>query len=243
MEAMWRGIIQDMLEHMSPEATANSLRKRYPNHPHLLQMVQEMSPTRSDTTTTILGFCKKAQMGAGFGYGNEGQTNFSVPNSEGEVGSGNPVDNTSSNTPSSSYTDRLLSRIKVRREEEEEQKRRKKRKELLKELDAQTEPGSLLKKKKTAPTSTTPAPTPDPSVAKEWENVETEMEDTTKQTQTTTQESNKFKKKTEETTEKLEDQGDQMKDTADDAEDLADASEKASESAEKLRKSLESLVS
>lgn len=243
MEALWRGIIQDMLEHMSPEEVTSSLSQRYPEHPRLLQLVQELAPARSDTSTTVLGFCKKAQMGSGFGYGNEGQTNFSVPNSEGEQGDGNPVDNTSDSTPSSSYTDRLKNRVKVRREEEEEEERQEKRRELLKKLrKGQTEPGSLLKNKKNAPTQQTGTPSPAPESAEQWSEVGTEMEETTNKSKDTEQQSDKVKKVTKEVADELKNQADEAKDTTDDLDEYSDSVEKATDTSEDLRKSLEDLV-
>lgn len=294
MEALWKSTIQDMLEYMSPEEVASSLSERYPNHPELPQMVQELSPAQSDTATTILGMidqlekerysiikridqrraqgrsaedlsamiqeidgdvadlrkeqglkslCRRAQMGSGFGYGNEGQSNFSIPNSEGEAGSGNPVDNTSEATPGSGYTDRLKSRMNTRREEEEEQERRKKRRKLLKELGAQTAPGSLLKNKTKAPAQNTQTPAPAPEAAEQWQDVETNMEDATDQSKDTEKESDKFKKTTKDVTDELKDQGDEMKDSTDDTEEFGEAAKKTTDSVQKLQKSLEDLVS
>lgn len=357
---MWWATIQDMLEHMTPEEVVNSLQERYPNKPELLKLVEQLSPSRPDMSTTVLGFCKraqfeeqdldwwrprksdieqamqdvkemeeqqtpedieqeikelqkerysmlklidqhrsgnppkgypleeliglvesvdetiaelrerqdlkreapsaedlgqmfkfeklksmhrKAQVGYGFGYGNDGQTNFSVPNSEGESGDGNPVDNTGDATPSSSYTDHIQSRIKVRREQEEEQARRKKRKLLLDKLkNAQVEPGSLLKKKKNAPATQTSAPAPAPGAANQWEEVGSEMANTTEQTTDTERVTNKYKKTTKDTTDQLKDQSDQVAENTDQSEDLADATDKVTDSANKLRKSLEDLV-
>lgn len=94
----------------------------------------------------LKGFRKQSQFG--FGYHGDGQSNFSVPNSEGEMGPGNSgIDNTGPTTPSSSYTDYAGSRVKVRKEREEANKRRKQRREKLKNLVKKKEaarPGDLL---------------------------------------------------------------------------------------------------
>lgn len=128
MEVMWKSIIQDMLDGgMSPDEVKLSLRQRYPDNPDLEGLVGEM------LTPRVASFCKKGQ-DFGFGYGNPGPTNYSVPNSEGDVGTGVGVDPTALSTPSSSYTDRLERLNNMERQEENRKEREKRRKKLLDKL-------------------------------------------------------------------------------------------------------------
>ena len=76
------------------------------------------------------------------------QSNFSVPNSEGEAGPGTDIDATDEHAMSGSYTDHARHRIHMKKREEERElkEKRKRRREILDRLA--TKPGEFLKGKK-----------------------------------------------------------------------------------------------
>jgi len=106
-------------------------------HPDVYKIYKKMllNPTLElREASSIKRFTKRAQ-GFGFGYNNPGQTNYSVPNSEGSPGTGlGQLDPTNPNTPSSSYTDKAMMRAKQRKEEEEARKRRELRKKVVNKI-------------------------------------------------------------------------------------------------------------
>jgi len=135
----WKAVIRDMLQHIPPVELKTALKERYPQlAEQLVPLVDEVASKQAN----IKGFCKKAQ-DFGFGYGNTGQTNFSVPNSEGAPGPGfGQLDPSNPSTPSSSYTDFAKFRLKKKKEQIEEDERREKRKEIVNKLAAK--PGEFL---------------------------------------------------------------------------------------------------
>jgi len=122
-------------------------------HPGVYEMYEKMllNPNLElQEASSIKRFTKRAQ-GFGFGYNNPGQTNFSVPNSEGAPGTDTGKLNSSNpSTPTSSYTDRAMMRDKQRKEEKDQQKRRELRKKLVnkmvpdKKAAAPAKPGEAL---------------------------------------------------------------------------------------------------
>ena len=135
----WKAVIRDMLQHISPVELKAALKESYPQLvEQLIPLVDEVALRRAN----LKGFCKKAQ-DFGFGYGNTGQTNFSVPNSEGAPGPGfGQLDPSNPSTPSSSYTDFAKFRLKKKKEQTEDDKRREKRQEIVNKLAAK--PGEFL---------------------------------------------------------------------------------------------------
>ena len=122
---MWGAIIDDMRSSGMPDAEIKeSLQRRYPERNDLVEMLT----TNIALPASIKGFCKKGQ-DFGFGMGNEYQSNFSIPNSEGETGSGTGTDIDGFEPAGSSYTDRLRMRKQLK-DDEKKKELKEQRKEL-----------------------------------------------------------------------------------------------------------------
>jgi len=134
---LWQTIIQELLNAgLTFEEVKKSLIERYPDRRDLMMLVAELN-------FGVKGFCKTGQE-FGFGYGNPGPTNFSIPNSEGPPGTGlGSLDPTNAASPSSSYTDHAQYRAKKRKEQSEQERRREERKNLVDRLAA-FQPGESL---------------------------------------------------------------------------------------------------
>lgn len=143
MEQYWKAIVQDMLEAgLTPEEIQQSFYAHYPDNKPLHDTINNLL-TR--LYAKVKGFCKRAQ---GVDPGGGFQSNFSVPNSEGEIGPGTNIDATDEHAMSGSYTDHARHRLHMKKQKEEEElkQKRKKRKELLDRLG--TKPGEFLRGKK-----------------------------------------------------------------------------------------------
>ena len=131
MKSLWQATIEEMFESgMTAQEIKDSLREMYPEIPELMAYVDDVM----FKIGRVKGFIKKAQ-GFGFGYYNPGQTNYSVPNSEGSPGTGlGQLDPTNPSTPTSGYTDKAMMLNQQRKEEEEAKKRRELRKKLVEKM-------------------------------------------------------------------------------------------------------------
>lgn len=257
MDSFWTAQIRDLLEHMSPDEAKNalytSLGRDNPKLNEIMRLVD-----KEITIASIKGLAKTVRRAQSFDYvgfgGDQMQSNFATPNSEGEVGPGTSVGTDGIQGPGGSYMQRaLILKERARRKREEEKKRREKRLAMLDRLAADENPNPVPPtpggKIKRGPGAVRPGDTMRDvedtiedvrkEVTDDTDAVSREVDETEQDTDTSTE---NMTDKTKKVKDKSKEMGDTVKQISDETEENADKIEESTDRANEAAEGLEDTI-